>query len=613
MKLTKFLRTFAFAALLGSTMTMMVSCSEDDENQGTELGTITGTVTDVDTSDPIAGVTVLVSGIDATATTGSDGKYTFSNVSIETHVVSFTKTGWQTVSVTVGASRFNAEKVATVNASLQNAAGKIFGIITDAKNGNAPLAGALVSVGPAGSATTGADGAYAIEYLAIDDYTVTFSKTDYATITKNVSRHDFVDNEVNLGNISMGGAELLRGKTADDLTNADKWYYNEYRGGGNSEAYPHWDWACDYMCALSFEGDWEEQWEGTTLRIRNDAATGDRANPANLDVFDTYVYGSKKITNDNKILTLQLRTHDADEAAPAHFGVQVVDLSAAEPAAVKIGNTKTYGSSDYASFDFDLSAYVGKEVVIAIGTYRAETGDYWKQLVLRRIAFAPQKIEGWDWQSGTNPTGLEGWALPMEVVRSIMPNANKTFTGISSGSAGRDVSMTSGYPAVYQTWRETHHIAYEWAFAPLAKDPEVTPSEGYLIKTQGNVGVDLSVPQAYFYAKFAIATGNNQLTLKTRNFGSNYTFFKLTAITEDGTVTHIAPASNTATEASQADNGCWKFKHGNGGAGDPDAYASFVYDLSQFNGSNVVLAFGVYKGETNGDENKLVFYSVTLE
>ena len=35
--------------------------------------------------------------------------------------------------------------------------------------------------------------------------------------------------------------------------------------------------------------------------------------------------------------------------------------------------------------------YVGKEVIIAIGIYRTATGDYWKQLVLRAIRFAPQK------------------------------------------------------------------------------------------------------------------------------------------------------------------------------------------------------------------------------
>jgi hypothetical protein len=612
MKLMKLLRIFTFAALLGSTTTMMVSCKEDDENQtGNELGTVTGTVTDVDTGDPIVGVTVAVSNVNGTAITGSDGKYTVTDVTVENHSVTFSKTGWQETSVTVAASRFNADKVAMVNASLQNASAKITGRVLDGERSNEPLAGVTVSVGTAGSATSDAQGEYAIDYLAVEDYTVTFTKEGYPTVSKNVVRTDFVNNVATLDDVIMGGAQLLRGKTATDLASADKWYYNEYRGGGNAEAYPHWDWACDYMCALDFWGAWEEQWEGTTLQTRNDAAAGDRNNPADLEVLDSYVYGSKKITADNKILSLRLRTHS--ETDPTIFGVQVVDLSAASPAAVKIGANREHTGSAYEDFDFDLSAYVGKEVVIAIGTYRAATGDYFRQLVLRRIAFAPQKMEGWNWQSGTDPAGLEGWVLPMEVVRSTMPHTKKSFTGISSYGAGRDVSMTNGYPYAYQSWREVAHIGFEWSFAPIAKDPEVTPFEGYIIKTNGNVGVNTSVPQAYLYAKFAITGENDQLTLKARNFGSNYTYFKLTAIKEDGTVTHLAPSSNTAMEASGAENGCFKFKHGDGNPDNPEGYASFVYDLSQFNSSNVLLCLGVFKGGTDTDENKVCIYSIELQ
>ena len=190
-----------------------------------------------------------------------------------------------------------------------------------------------------------------------------------------------------------------------------------------------------------------------------------------------------------------------------------------------------------------------------------------------------------------------------------MVQTKKSFTGISPVSGNRD-----NYVNGYRSWRTVNHVAKEWEFVPLNKDPEVFPSEGYLIKTRGNTAVETQVPESYLYAKFAIASGNNRLTLKTRNFGSNYTFFKVTVIKEDGTVAHIAPSSNTAQEASAAADGCWKFKHANGTADNPDGYASFVYDLSQFNGNNVVVAIGVYKGEsTNTDENKLVLYNISLD
>ncbi len=598
------LRFFSCIVLLGVFMLSLNACDKEDDPTSSS-GTITGTVTD-DAGQPLSGVSVTVSGVneeDKSATTAADGKYTIENVSLKIHAVTFSKAGWLTISKSITAGDFDAGNAATTNATLVSASAKIIGTITDATNSGAPLAGVTVTVGVAGTVTSGSDGIYAIENLIVDNYTVTFSKPNYITITKPVTPADFIDGIVTL-NVTMGGQEVLRGLTADDLSASGKWYYNEYRGGRNADAYPHWDWACNYMSTLDFWGGWQEQNEGTTLQIRN--SDDQRTNPADLNVFDSYVYGSKLITEDNKILSVRLRTHNADAGAPAHFGVQVVDLSAAQPVAVKVGENKTYGSGDYADFEFDLSSYIGKEVVIAIGIYRQATGDYWKQLVLRAIRFADKKVVNWDWLPGNEV--VPGWKLTKETARSTMPHTKKSFTGLSPVSGNRD-----NYVDAYRAWRNVSHVAAEWSFVPLIKDPEVFPSEGYILKTRNTADVSTTVPEAYLYAKFAIAAGSNQLTFTTRNFGSNYTYFKLTAIEDDGTVTHIAPQSNTAQVASAAADGCWKFKHGDGGAGNPEGYASFVYDLSSFNGKNVTLVLGVYNGEANTGENKLVFHTINLK
>jgi hypothetical protein len=597
------LQFFSYIVLLGAFI--LSSCDKEDDPSSSGSGTITGIVANSE-GQPIADVTVTVSGVseeDRSVITGADGKYTFEDVSLKIHAVTFSKAGWLTISKSVAPKDFNAEKVATTTVTMVSASAKITGIITDAAAGGEFLSGVTVSVGVAGTVTSGADGSYTIENLIVDNYTVTFSKANYITVTKQITPADFIDGIVTL-NVAVGSRELLRGLTADQLSTANKWYYNEYRGGRNADAYPHWDWACNYMSTLDFWGAWQEQNEGTTLQIRN--GEDQRSNPADLNVFDSYVYGRKLITEDNKILSLRMRTHNADPASPAHFGVQVVDLSAAEPLAVKIGENKTYGSGDYADFEFDLSNYIGKEVVVAIGIYRQATGDYWKQLVLRAIRFADKKVVNWDWLPGTEV--IPGWKLTQETARSTMPHNKKSFTGLSPVSGNRD-----NYVDAYRAWRNVSHVAAEWSFVPLIKDPEVFPSEGYILKTRNTADVNTTIPEAYLYAKFAVAPGSNLLTFTTRNFGSNYTYFKLTAIEDDGTVSHIAPQSNTAQEASAADNGCWKFKHGNGGAGNPEAYASFVYDLSPFNGKNVTLAFGVYNGEANTGENKLVFHTINLK
>ncbi len=606
--MSKLLRIFTFLLLGTFFMTALSSCNDDDP-AGSSLGTITGTVTDPDGA-PISNVTVTVSGLseqDKTATTDNAGHYTVEGVSLKLHTVTFAKTGWLTVSKNVSASSFGSNKTATVDATLINASAQITGTVLDARNDNAPLAGVTVSVGAAGTTQSSAGGTYTIENLIPDSYTVTFTKDGYENVTRQVTSASFIDGIATV-NVSMGSQELLRGLTAADLADADKWYYNEYRGGRNADAYPHWDWACDYMCALDFRGAWQEQNEGTTLQIRNNGE--DQSNPADLNMFDSYVFGSKRITADNKIMSLRLRTHNADAGSPAHFGVQVIDLSAAQPVAVKIGDNKTYAGEAYADFDFDLSAYVGKEVIIAVGIYRQATGDYWKQLVLRAIRFADVKVENWDWLPGTEV--VAGWKLSQETARSTMPHTKKSFTGISTINGNRD-----DYADAYRSWRTNNHVAAEWHFVPLKKDPEVFPAEGYLIKTRSTSEVSTTVPEAYIYAKFAIASGSNQLTLKTRNFQSgsapdHYTYFKLTAIKEDGTVTHIEPASNTAENANAEADGCWKFRHYQGTKDEPENFASFVYDLSQFNGSNVLLVFGVYNGAANTSENKLAFYSIDL-
>lgn len=605
MKKTNQFRILLFTFIVSGILLTLSSCNKDDFFSSND-GKITGIVTDKD-GNPISDVTVTVSGIDeesSTTVTGNDGSYTIEDISLKTHSVKFTKTGWLTVAVTVTAGGFDDNNTAKANISMIKASYKITGKVTDGKNGGAPLSGVVVSIGVAGSATTNNVGVYEINNLVAENYTVTFIKDGYSTIEKTISIEDFNNNNgIVIIDIQMGNLELLRGLTIDNLINAEKWYYNEYRGGRNADAYPHWDWACNYMSTLNFVGTWEEQNEGTTLQIRNN--NEERNNPANLDVFDSFVYGSKKITADNKILSLRLRTHSADATNPAYYGVQVVDLSATNPVAVKIGGVKTYGSGDYSDVEFNLSDYVGKEVIIAIGIYRQTTGDYWKQLVLRAIRFSDRKVENWDWLPGTEV--IPGWKLSVETARSTMVNTKKSFTGISTISGNRD-----NYVGAYRAWRDINHIAANWIFMPIKKDPEVFASEGYVLKTRNTSDVDTKVPESYFYSKFAVSSGANMLTLKIRNFGANFTYFKITAIEDNGTITHVSPTSNTATQASAASDGCWKFKNDKGSPDSPADYAQFVYDLSQFNGKDVCIVLGVYNGEANTGENKISIYKVEL-
>lgn len=601
MKLRKALRFIGLFALIGWFAVMAQSCSDDKETYGDSVvgkGSVTGIVTD-ELASPIAGVTVTDKSSSQTTTTGTDGRYTLSGIDIHTEgqIVLFEKDGYETVSVTLVPSSFrNSQTAEGVDIEMVYANASISGHITDAQNGDRPFEGVTVSVTASKTATTDAQGYYEITGLVLRDYTVTISKAGCATVTRNVAMTDFVDGKATV-DASIGGVEILRGLTAADLALAPRWYNNEYKGGRNADAYPMFDWSVDYMATwTTWTGDYEEQNEGSTLRIRNDEEG--QKNPADTENFDTFVYGRKLITADNSVMTVQVRCHQP----PCSWGVQIVDLTEVEPKAELVGSIRVCDATSYVSETFDLSKYVGKEVVVVIGQFRMETGDYWHQLVLRRVAFASQPFtEYTQWLPGDDLPSLNGWHMTESIVRSSMPQDLTHFVG-QGPEGNRD-----DYRSAYSQWSQLGHVMAYWTFMPLHKDPEPFNGDGYTIKTRGNEQPNTEEPESYLYGKFSVKDGQNKLKITTRNYGGNYTFFKVNAITMDCVVTALDPVSNTANEASAAENGCWKFKH------DDNKMAEFVYDLSPYNGQDVMITISVHNGELNGDENKLVLSAIDLQ
>jgi len=583
-----------FVALSGATA-VANSCEDTpDTGEISDYGTLKGVVKDTQ-GEVLSGVEVGVKGTDATVSTGNDGTYVFENVPVATQLVTFRKSGYAVVGMTVPKNKF-IDGVAVLNPVLEFANAKISGMVLDAQNGNVPFEGVDVSIGNK-SMTTGADGKFLFEELTIQDYTLTLSKTGCASVTKELKADMFVDGIIEVDPIAMGGKEILPGLTAQDLKDAGRLYVNEYRGGYGRGG-DRIDWSTSFMSAwFGFYGNPEMQNEGCTLRPVD-------GSPAGTDVFDSYAYGIKSITEDNKIMTVYVRTHNADAGNPAVWGVQAVDLNSVDPTAEKVGETMKHGDGSYSAYTFDLSAYVGREVVLAIGYYN--DNQTWKQLCIAHVSFAAEETHNDDFLPGTEVAGLEGWHMTMEHVRSMMPNPRRTFTGIPS--VGENIQSKSN-PA-YRGWYGTGHIASEWGFMYVSKDTEPLAGEGFVIKTRSGAQPDYATPESYFYSKFAVGSGCNRLVLSARNFdGNTATCFRLTAITEEGTVKAILPESNTAKVFSEAENGCCNFIH------NENDYASFVYDLSEFDGQNVVITLGVHKGvsDNQGGEQKLCISGIELK
>ena len=551
-----------------------------------------------DLNSPLQGVSVMVEDANASTTTDASGSFTLTGLPIGKHIISFSKTDYQTVYCTLTPKSW-LDGVANVNTSLRYAAARITGRVLDAQNGKNPLAGASVSIG--GEAVqTNSEGVYTLSQLPLDNYTVTFSYGDYNTVTKEVKVEDFVDGVAELDDIILGGEEILPGLTLSDLKSCTPWMYNEYRGGRNADNYPQFDWSVDYMCTLDMMGNWEEQNEGTTMRVDEG-----KSSSADMDNLNTFIYGRKHITADNKMMTVYTRTHQG----PAIWNVVVVDLSEAKPQAKKLGENISFLDGNYQNFVFDLSDYVGKDIAIAIGTYYS--GE-WVQLVLRRISFAPSAVNGLAWLPGTPINeSLEELHLTQEMVRSTMPNERKSFTGITTYDGRKD---RDEYVWAYRDWNKTGHVAAYWGMTSITKDCDVFTNEGYTIKTRGGNGiVSTSKAESYLYSKFAIDDNNKKLTLRARNFGDHATYFKLIAITDDMDVKYLQPSSESqVTELAEGPDGTIKFRHNNGDLGNPENYGKFVFDLSQYKGTNVTVVLAVFKGEENGDENKVTIYSIDL-
>lgn len=605
MKFKSFIRTFMFPAMTCCIIGMAaVSCTEKGPEGEEEVsyGNLQGVVKDTD-GNPLAAVDVAVKDVEGTVQSDESGAFTFNNVPVKTQLVTFTKEGYGTVGMTVQKTSFT-EGVAVLNPVMEMTNAKIEGTVLDLRNNGAPFAGVTVTAGTR-SAVTGSDGKFLIDQLSAADYSVTFSADGVKTVTKTVTKDMFADGTATIEDVLMGGAELLRGLSVEELKDADKWYYDEYRGGkGNGGGVV--DWSCVYLSTLKYVGQWENQNEGCTLQVRNSGE--DQNNPADLENFDSFVYGSKKITEDNKVMTLYVRTHNA-ETKHVKWGVRVIDINDPfNPESELVGGVRDFSNTSYEDFTIDLSEYIGKEVIIAVGIFRAETGDYYNQFVIRKMSFAPEANRADDYLPGTPVAGLDGWHMTNEMVRSTMTNPLREFTGISSEPVdGKDGKG-------YNVWNGTDHIAAQWAFMYVNKDTEPTAAEGFVIKVRSDAPVNTVTPESYFYAKFAVDGGSDHLTFTTRNGDDlKYTYFKVTAISEDGTVNYLQPSAHKATQAEAAADGCWKFINNAGDSGNADAYATFEYDLSEFSGSNVVIAIGVFKGESVDGEQKLFMSNIKLD
>lgn len=407
--------------------------------------------------------------------------------------------------------------------------------------------------------------------VALGNVTVTL-KSKYANIYADPSF------TLNTGDYSGGSADkeitleekdILPGLTFSQMQNAktlDYDYYQGYRAHNILRSF-----------AKSNPLRSEEQNEGDTIRVIENSEKSETE-------FNGYIYGVRTISEATKIMTVNMRTHDTSN--DTIFGVMVVDLESG--ARALIGGLRTSRQNSYNDVTFDLTEYVGKRVLIATGIFYTENSTRWDvQYVIHHIRF---RELGSDW--GSTVDTLAG---------NLLNSADVAGQSINDFVGSANDKDKSNY--IFSTWGTA---SKNFASA----DYEMNVGEGALIKTRND---EQNVENCVFlYSKFSISAQNSYLRFNARGFGGNIPELAVTVYSL-GAGGEVVEQIITPDISAFDLNGNQVTNMGGGwinGTWSTDNYTQFKWDLSDFEGENVVIMIGLRN--TLGGENKIAIQEIHL-
>ena len=153
----------------------------------TTTATVSGTVVDASTNQPLSGVSVqgAGSGGQGSASTVTSNVGTFSlSIPQGSQQITFALSGYSTSTATVIATAGSLINIGSVTLSVNPTFGIIQGTVTNSSNGSS-LSGVFITVTGASTwtATTGADGSYKITGITPGSVTISAGKSGYTTVT----------------------------------------------------------------------------------------------------------------------------------------------------------------------------------------------------------------------------------------------------------------------------------------------------------------------------------------------------------------------------------------------------------------------------------------------
>lgn len=412
------------------------------------------------------------------------------------------------------------------------------------------------------------------EAMAAGDLTVTFAEEGtlaniYEAVNEGVlSSSDYADGQADIS-VSLAERDILPGLTLSEMKNATVLSYDYYQGYRAHNILRSF--------AKSNPLRSEEQNEGDTIRVIENSEKSETE-------FNGYIYGVRTISEATKIMTVNMRTHDTNN--DTIFGVMVVDLESG--ARELIGGLRKSRQNTYSDFTFDLTEYVGKRVLIATGIFYTDACTRWDvQYVIHHIRFCEL---GSDW--GSTVDTLAG---------NLLKNTDV---------AGQSINDFVGS---FNDKDKSNYIFSKWGTASKnfeSADYEMKATEGALIKTRDD---ELDVENCVFlYSKFAITEQNSYLRFKARGFGGSIPELAVTVYSL-GAGGEVVEQIITPDISAFDLNGNQVTDMGGGwisGTWSTDNYTQFKWDLSNFEGENVVIMIGLRN--TQGGENKIAIQEIHL-
>ena len=416
--------------------------------------------------------------------------------------------------------------------------------------------------------------------MAAGDLTVTFIDDGslvniYEAVNNGpLSSSNYADGQADIS-VSLVERDILPGLTFSEMKKATVLSYDYYQGYRAHNVF------CNFAKSEGIRS--QEQDQGDTIQTETTRATSETE-------FNGYIYARKTITDGNKTMIISMRTHNT--SIETKFGVMVVDLTTG--ARELVGGILSSTSNSYTDRVFDLSAYVGKEVLVSTGIFYTQACDdalpenEQLQYVIHHIRFCEL---GSDW--GNTVDTLAG---------NLLKNTDVAGQSINDFVGSANDKDKSNY--IFSKWGTA---SKNFASA----DYEMKAPEGALIKTRDD---ERNVENCVFlYSKFAIAEQNSYLRFKARGFGGGKIPELAVTVYSLGAGGEVVEQIITPDISAFDLNGNQVKDMGGGwinGTWDTDNYTQFEWNLSGFKGENVVIMIGLRN--TLGGENKIAIQEIHL-